>query len=562
MKQTPYGSIRKIILASMILLPFMPFILSLGIGYYFFTTSLETNTILRMRRIVSDHRQMIESFLKERKADLEFIQHAYSYQDLKKTDKLSEVFNFLQKESNAFVDLGIFNAAGVHERYHGPFELTGKIYSQTDWFKEVMKRGYYISDIFLGYRQIPHFVIAVVREEGEQKWVIRATIDPLLFNELVEKVRMGKTGEAYILNAKGFFQTKRRSGGQLMEKCSDKLLYPASPSEIQTFIEKDELGKKYLFATSWLKENNWLLVVRQEKSDAFQALHSAAYLIILISIVGGAVISSIAFYLTNHIVNRLEKVDAEKDQLNQQLIRASRLAELGEMSAGFAHEINNPLQIIKNEHSLITMILAELKENGELKVSNSLTELEDSIDQINLQIQRCAKITQAILKFGRKSEPAVENIDLNRYIPELTEIITKKASVHGISIQQIISTVTPHVNVDPAQLQQVLINVFNNAIDAIIEKHGAKGGELKIETRIGENGMVEIMINDNGCGISPENLKKIFSPFFTTKPVGKGTGLGLSVCYGIINSMGGTMEVESKEGTGTTFFVRLPSIPY
>ena len=190
MEQTFYKSIRKVILASMILLPFIPFILSLGIGYYFFVTSLESGTIFHMRRIVSDHRQMIESFLKERKADLEFVLHSYSYKELVYPGKLDEVFRLLQKESGAFVDLGIFNETGVHERYHGPYELSGKLYQQTDWFKAVMKRGIYISDIFMGYRKIPHFVIAVAREENGQKWVIRATIDTLSFNELVEK---GKT---------------------------------------------------------------------------------------------------------------------------------------------------------------------------------------------------------------------------------------------------------------------------------------------------------------------------------------------------------------------------------
>jgi len=138
-------------------------------------------------------------------------------------------------------------------------------------------------------------------------------------------------------------------------------------------------------------------------------------------------------------------------------------------------------------------------------------------------------------------------------------MVAKKASVQGIRLKEEISAKTPLVRVDPSQLQQVLLNLFNNAIDAITEKHGYEGGELSILAGPDRDGIVQISVTDNGAGISPENLKKVFTPFFTTKPPGQGTGLGLSVCYGIVDDMGGTMEVASEKGVGTTFTVRLPS---
>ena len=216
MKPNPYATMKKTVLASMILVPFFPFILALGTGYYYFTTSLETSTIASIKRIVGDHGQMIESFLRERKSDLSYILDSYTFQELSQPLNLSAVFKNLQLKSNAFSDLGIFNAAGVHVAYQGPYKLTGKHYKDAYWFKEVVKHGYYISDIFLGYRQIPHFIIAVSREGQNGKWVIRATIDTLMFNHLVEKVRIGKTGEAFILDANGRLQTEPRSGGDLL----------------------------------------------------------------------------------------------------------------------------------------------------------------------------------------------------------------------------------------------------------------------------------------------------------------------------------------------------------
>jgi len=165
-KQNHYKSVREIILLSMILAPLIPFIIIFGIGYYYFTTSLETGTVASLKRIVEDHRQMIDFFLTERKSDLDFVIHAYKFEDLSHTDKLNEVFDFLQKKSNAFVDLGVFDEEGNHVAYHGPYKLRSKVYKDADWFKNVMQKGFYISDIFLGFRQVPHFVIAVERENG------------------------------------------------------------------------------------------------------------------------------------------------------------------------------------------------------------------------------------------------------------------------------------------------------------------------------------------------------------------------------------------------------------
>ncbi|MGD8387438.1 MAG: ATP-binding protein [Desulfobacteraceae bacterium] len=559
-RKDPYRSLRRLVLACMILVPGIPFVAVLAIGYSHFTASLEANTISAMERIVEDHRLMIESFLEERKADLKFIVDEYELDELAWPRVLREVFQHLQKGSNAFVDLGVFNKDGLHMAYHGPFQLTGKNYREADWFQEVLKRGYYISDIFLGYRHVPHFVIAVVGEDvSGSKWILRATVDSNRFNDLVKMVRIGRTGEAYLLNRDGLFQTERRSGGSLMDRDVDTVNDVIPHEGIRTFIARDQKGLEQLYATTWLQGQDWMLVVRQEKADAFKALHKAAVVILLITLFGGSAILGSAFYLTHRIVQRMSNMDLEKDRLGEQLIRATRLAELGEMAAGFAHEINNPLQIMKSEQALIDTLLEELREKGELKETDELTEIVDSMNQISLQIGRCSKITQAILKFGRQSEPVKKNMNLRTFIPEVADMVEKKASVNGIAVEKDVAEDLPDVFGDPAQLQQVLLNLFNNAMDAVSAKHGNQGGHLFIGAKGTENGRVALTVRDNGVGIRPEDRDKIFRPFFTTKPVGKGTGLGLSVCYGIINAMGGSMEVSSAQGEGTEFTILLPA---
>ena len=552
-----YTGMRRMIFFCMILVPVIPFIAVLGIGYYHFKTSLETSTLATVNRIVEDHRQMIDGFLRERRGDLGFILNTSSYGDLTDPEKFYTQFAQLQRYSNAFVDLGVFDQDGIHVMYQGPYRLVGIDYGKEEWFRHVLKEGYYISDIFLGFRRIPHFVIALKREESGKTWVIRATIDTFVFNELVEKVRIGKTGEAYILNSQGIFQTARRSGGNLLAKDPDDIHETKPHPGVRTSIRNDARGDECLFATTWLQEKEWMLVVRQETADAFKSLRSATFMILVIMILGGVTITVLAYALTRQIIRRMQRIDVEKQQLGQQLVRATRLAELGQMAAGFAHEINNPLQIMKSDRALMEMIFSDLKKKGMLPEPD-VKDLEETLAQLKLQIERCSKITQAILEFGRKSEPTQEDVDVGAFVSHLTSMISEKASVQGIHLKKEISEQTPLLRADPSQLQQVLLNLLNNAIDAITERHGCEGGELLVQAGPDTDGGVRISVKDNGAGISTENLKKIFAPFFTTKAPGKGTGLGLYVCYGIIESMGGTMEVESQRGAGTTFVVRLP----
>jgi two-component system NtrC family sensor kinase len=212
---------------------------------------------------------------------------------------------------------------------------------------------------------------------------------------------------------------------------------------------------------------------------------------------------------------------------------------------------------MKSDRALIEMIVSDLKKKGNVEESD-VKDLEETLDQLKTQIERCARITQAILEFGRKSEPTKQDVDVDEFISHATSMISEKASVQGIRLKKEVSPQTSLLHADPSQLQQVLLNLLNNAIDAITETHGCEGGELQVQAGPDPNGRVRISVRDNGAGISPDNLKKIFAPFFTTKPPGKGTGLGLYVCYGIIESMGGMMEGESQRGVGTTFTVYLP----
>ena len=551
-----YDALRRRILVTMIVVPAVPFLLALSVGVFQFTTAIREATLSRLVRIAEDHRDAIQVFLDERRSDLEFVADSWTFEELRQPEVLGEVLRDLRRKAPAFVDLGVFTAEGVHVAYQGPFELTGKVYSDAEWFQQVMAGGHDVSDVYLGYRNSPHFVVAIATGEGADRWVLRATIDTATFNRMVEGVRIGRTGEAYVLNRDGVFQTERRSGGELLERARETVGLDEGPGGVLKTVQRDAAGYRYVWATTWLNDENWLLVVRQEVGDAFRPLRHATSIGLLILVGGGVVIVFLAVSFSNRLIRRIQRADQETRELNQQLIVAGRLAEIGEMSAGFAHEINNPLQIIRSEQALIETIMRDLRDQGVLPESGDVADLEDSIQQIRVQVDRCASVTHGILKFARRTETSAREVRLAEFVPEVAAMVSRKAVVAGISLVVDVAKDAPVVSADPAQLQQVILNLVNNAFDAVESRHGAEGGEVAIEVNRGGD-TVEISVRDNGTGISVVDLDKIFTPFFTTKPVGKGTGLGLSVCFGIIESMGGTIRVSSRENSGTTFTVSL-----
>lgn len=242
------------------------------------------------------------------------------------------------------------------------------------------------------------------------------------------------------------------------------------------------------------------------------------------------------------------EVESKTDAImkaQEQLVNAEKLASLGRMAAGVAHELNSPLT------GVITFAHLMKKRTPEEKTQD----IED-LDIIIEQAERCSKIIKSLLGFSRKTGAEMIGFDVNELVNGVVTMLRNQAKFHNIRFRLEFSDNIPSISADPNQIQQVCLNMFLNASDAMNEK-----GEIVVVTRVADHEnrkYVEILFTDNGPGIADEHIGKIFEPFFTTKKVGKGTGLGLAVSYGIIKKHGGDIEVMSEAGKGTTFTVRLP----
>jgi histidine kinase len=250
---------------------------------------------------------------------------------------------------------------------------------------------------------------------------------------------------------------------------------------------------------------------------------------------------------TSDITKRLE--------VEQQLIQASKMATLGEMATGVAHELNQPLSVIKTVSSFFIQKIGKNETIGEPILNNMLEKVDSNVD-------RATRIINHLREFARKSEANFVKIRVSEVMGKAFEIFSQQLKVRGIEVSWDIEKDLPMIMADPGRLEQVFINLLINARDAIEEKWKFKEdvkSEKKITLRaFKEKNSITVEICDTGIGIHKTILEKIFEPFFTTKEVGKGTGLGLSISYGIVKDCGGTIKAVSEEGRGACFVITFP----
>jgi FixJ family two-component response regulator/two-component sensor histidine kinase len=231
--------------------------------------------------------------------------------------------------------------------------------------------------------------------------------------------------------------------------------------------------------------------------------------------------------------------------------RRIELASLSDFAAGIAHEINNPLAIIIEAAGWVEDLLED-----EGKQSRNLDEMRRALRQIVTQAGRCRDITHNLLSFANRVPGKLDDVRLHDLLREVVATLEKRAASRRVTIALHLDPAVPTQHLSPTEIQQVLVNLIANAIDAL----EPKGGRIDVTMR-GAGGETLIDVADDGAGIPDEILPRIFDPFFTTKPVGKGTGLGLAICYGIMKNLGGSITVESRAGSGTTFHLRFPEHP-
>jgi len=448
------------------------------------------------------------------------------------------------------VDIGFFDATGTMLSYGGPFpSLLARDYGAEGWFTGLLGSDprFVVTDMYLGFRQRPHFTIAVRRSSPGGPVAIRATLDPERFSDYIATLKGSEDVQALLVNSAGRYQTVSLPAA--LSRAAPTLLPPREPNP---GVETVRRGSSTLeLAYCWLELTDWALIsLGSGGGQSWLLAGLNPSLVALSSAVVLALFSTILIR-AGRVVSQQQADDEARRDLSGQLHHAARLASVGELAAGVAHEINNPLAIIAEEAGLVKDMMDP--EYGEVLEPE---ELATHIAAIHEAVFRTRDITRQLLSFVRKTDVSLEHHDVNQVVEEVVAgLLEREMSVANIEVRREYAAALPRLLADRGQLEQVILNLVTNAFDAM-----PRGGDLTLATSAAGR-TIRIAITDTGSGIAAEELDRIFMPFHTTKEVGSGTGLGLSVSLGIVKGYGGQILVDSAVGVGSTFTVVLPIEP-
>lgn len=530
-------------LSMMYLLPLIILIIYFQFQY---TNLLSDSRSMHLQSIAENQANLLDLFLRERVVNLINLVDNPNLKVPPDDSTMQDYLELLKTDSKAFTDIDFFNSSGMEIAYAGPLEKQElKDYSKEEWFLNLRssEKRYIITDVYLGFRKEPHFTIAVKRNLGDSVVVLRATLGPTNIYKFMTSIEGLSDVYVTIVNQNGKYQLVSGKLGSLLEQSP---ILPPQNEKIGTSIAG--IGDSNIrFGYSWLSEVNWVVIVQDAESQKESTFLGMNINILIFSIL----IVVILFLIILFRAKRMATLEREKEIVRSQLEHASKLASVGELASGIAHEINNPLAIITSE---IGLIKDKMDPEFGYKEGDACVGLNDHLEHMRTAAYRCRDITQKLLSFVRVNDVKMMEHNINDLLDDLVDgFFEREFSVSNIAIEKHYDNNLPIIETDANQLRQVILNFINNSSDAITPP-----GKITISTHY-DGEKIRISVSDTGKGISEDEISKLFMPFYTTKETGKGTGLGLSVSYSIIKNFGGDIEVESIPGKGSTFTIVLPA---
>ena len=542
-----YKRFRSTLFLVIVAISIIPLVIVVGLSSFQYQNLLEKAELSHLRSNAENAKKSIETFVNELQKVVMLMAQAYSFEELSDQETLSQVFTRLNKGYPGLADLGVINSKGVQVAHAGPLNLSGKQYATRTWFSKAVAEGTYMSEIYLGYRQVPHFVIAVsnIIPGTDACWVIRASVNASTLQEFISTINIEASDDIFFITHQGSLQTTSR---YFDENALQKYPLETMPVRSDITIVRDRSNSTgIIHAYTYLDHTPWILVLVRYGYLYGQNWSSFQKQLLVISLVCVILGLMVTVRTTSLLSNRIRAGDENQEAILREAAHTGKLASIGRLAAGVAHEINNPLAIINQKAGLMSDIL-EMSEEYKHK-----QKLEDSINGIQKAVNRCTVITHRLLGFARRMDVSLEEIDINDLIQEVLGFLDRAVLYQRIQIELSLTPNLPKIQSDRGQLQQIFLNILNNAVDAV-----GKEGQIDVSTKLKGANTAQVTIKDNGPGIPPDILKKIFEPFFTTKEAGKGTGLGLAITYGLVKKLGGDISVESRLGKGATFTIDLP----
>jgi two-component system NtrC family sensor kinase len=518
-------------------------LLAMGVaGFLSNKEDVENHTRNVLEAMVQNRKATIELFLDARLDALAFAAASQPASVLASPTGLERVRQLLQHGTGDIVDLALLDGAGKPLAYTGPY---GPISPESEarWLEDARVLGRYESDVFLGLGRFPHMLLAVAKREGGALYILRATIDAAVLGALVRQGGIESGADVFILDRAGEYQTRHGQTHQLLARAE---IEPAPLHPGVRVTEAVHDGVREIVATTWLRRDRWLLVARQALPSFPRRLREHP-IMTLAFVLGLLAVPPLSLLVARHRMRQIRGLEAERAALLESVAQSQKMATIGRLAATVAHEINNPLAVIHAQIGVISDCLA-----GE--TTPFARDVSERVKKIEAQVERGRKVTHRLLGFSRRVGSDVEPVDVQAALEEAVGFVEKETQAAGTRFVRNYQLDVPMVRTSLAQVQQVFLNLINNAVDAL----GGQG-EVVLSIRRADDGVV-VTITDNGPGIPEKQLRHVFEPFYSSKG-GNHAGLGLAICRETMQNLGGDIAVASHPGQGTTFTLRFPLAP-
>ena len=594
-------SLRTKFVLLFLVLFFIPFGLLTLISVSMSKGMMKESTISHLQNLVEVKGVAIEQWLKERIGDAKTISES---QEIKSLDpkRIEPYVKLVKGFYQAYREISVFDLNG--KRIPATDGISSK---QEEWFQGALEQGTFVSKPTPGSPSSGATITisAVIKDRsGTAIGVLRELVDLTYISKLISEAKLGETGELYLVDPTGNF-VLHRDLKELSSKNISKVPYFDSPQVKRSYTGTygDYRGNEVLGSWRWIPSLQCFLISEQDAKEAFSQTNLLVRRALIVFVISGLLILAISYWTIGAVTNPIQAlskavtsvagghfnetlVASRKDEIGtliegfntmagrlkeaysdlegkikasnreleiayqtlkqrqEQLVRSEKMAALGQLSAGIAHEIRTPLTSIK-------IFIQSLEKEIDLDENRGedFRIIKKEIDRINENVTR-------FLNFPRPEEPQFQQVDVNALLGDTLNLLMAKIRSSGIRLDVSLPEALPPVEGDPKQLNQVFLNLVLNAVEAM-PKGGTLsiGASLRMNPDIREEG-IQIVFQDTGGGISEEDRPYLFDPFFTTKE--KGTGLGLSIVYSIIQRHNGWIEVKSAPGKGSSFIVSLP----
>ncbi|KAF0179672.1 MAG: sensor histidine kinase [Nitrospirae bacterium] len=461
---------------------------------FFWLHAVLVDDFSRQLRWQMEHAQEgLESFLQDRVSSTRYFASVHSYGALSKEQSLRTIFRKSKQEFPELIDLEVLSSGGKRVSYAGPYADKSSNYANHDWFIRAKVHGVAISQVFPGDRNILHYIIAVRQEMPGREgfWILRASFDVETLTRFVAEIELSDRDDAFLVAGNDMLQTTSRLHGAALERVSLPVLSQQKVVSIAKI--DDEVVGKGIFGSVKVQGSPWTLVaiIKPATLARIASMLKREILAVYLVIVFVAIGILMNYRTTQRIVNRIRETEKAREEAIAHSEHSAKLASIGRLATGVAHEINNPLAIINEKAGLIKDLFEVHPES-----SGCQKEFLPLVNAISDSVGRCRTITHRLLGFARRMEIDIEQINVNEVLREVVGFLEREIVVRNIRLELNLDDKLPHIESDRGLLQQVFLNIANNAMDAVKD-----GGEIGLSTMTATEGGLKIVIRDDGAGI-------------------------------------------------------------